>query len=40
MVTAPDGTTGRSALRLAITAPATGITREVDSSFFGPAPAP
>jgi cytochrome c oxidase accessory protein FixG len=40
MVTAPDGTVGRSALRMAVTARDTGITQEVDSSFFGPAPAP
>jgi len=40
MVTAPDGTVGRSALRLAVTERGAGFTREVDSSFFGPAPPP
>jgi polyferredoxin len=35
MVTAPEGTSGRSSLRMTITSSA-GVTREVDSSFFGP----
>jgi polyferredoxin len=36
MVTAPEGTSGRSSLSLTVTS-SDGVTRKVDSSFFGPA---
>jgi hypothetical protein len=40
MVAAPAGTSGRSELEFELMDRAAGVTREVESSFFGPAAAP